>query len=86
MTIWGRAGTMQVPVAVLAKKIWGGGSERQENIVSSIAIISSRWKNWPKQKVGAVPPGPSLEPPLAGAPWVPVGSHLVKCFPQTYSL
>jgi len=33
-------------VAVLAKKIWGGGPERQVNIVLSVAIISSQCKNW----------------------------------------
>jgi len=34
-------------VAVLAKKIWEGRApERQGYIVSSVAIISSRWKNW----------------------------------------
>ena len=42
-----------------------GGGERRVG-VSSVAIISSRWKNWgPGQKVrGPRPPGPGLEPPL----------------------
>ena len=42
------------------KNLGGWAPERQVNIVSPVAIISSRWKNWGRggaaQKVGIVPP------------------------------
>ena len=49
------------------KNLGGRAPECQMNSVSSVAIISSRWKNWGgglDKKCGPWPPGPGLEPPL----------------------